>query len=199
MRAILIVLGALAFSFGSPCWAQSGHSTGPESQEESSGQVPPALPPLKDIERAAADEYGHVHFHTHHLGAFIGGSRLKAQNGFTVGGEYEYRLHKLLGLGFEAEYAGGDLRETVAVFPVFFHPGAGLKLAAGPGFERAPEEMGEAELQSAGRKETNFLFRVSILYDFPAGERFTISPSLSLDFVNGRQVWVYGVSLGVGF
>ncbi len=183
-----------------PLFAQRAHAGGSEAPaQEPSAQELPRVPTPPGIETAEEDEYGHVHFHEHHLGLFIGGSRLKQEDGFTVGGEYEYRLHQLLGLGFEAEYAGGDLRETVAVFPVFFHPGAGLKLAAGPGFERATEEVTGPEANTAGEKRTNFLFRVSILYDFPVKERCIISPGLSLDFVNGRQVWVYGVTFGVGF
>ncbi len=200
MRATLLVPTALLFSLGSPLLAQSGHSSGSGSQvQRGSEQPPPPLPPLKDIERAAEDESGHIHYHKHHAALFVGGSHFKEEDGFTVGGDYEYRLHRLLGLGFEGEYAGGDLRETVVVFPVFFHPGAGLKLAAGPGFERAKEEAAGSELRAAEETRTNFLFRVSILYDFLVKERFTITPNVSLDFVNGRQVWVYGVSFGVGF
>ncbi len=199
MRVSRIVPIFLLLLTGSFLPAQSGHSSGGEAEVRAAQEPPPALPPLRDIERAEDDEYGHVHYHTHHLGLFLGGSRLQDRNGFTVGGEYEYRVHRLLGLGFEAEYAGGGLRETVAVFPVFFHPGAGLKLAAGPGFERAKEEVAEPEPRTREETATNFLFRVTVLYDFPVKERFTVTPNVSLDFVNGRQIWVYGISFGVGF
>ena len=40
--------------------------------------------------------------------------------------------------------------------------------------------------------------RVGLLYDFEVG-RFTISPVLEFDLVDGEEIPVYGVSIGKGF
>jgi len=141
-------------------------------------------------------------FHRNHLGVFLGGTTLQEQSGFTLGGDYERRFHRNLGVGIQAEHAFGTVKDTVVVFPVFFHPGTnGLRLAAGPGFSRENEEEPgrEGGVSPGTRKVTEFLWRFQILYDFEVGERVTITPNIALDFVNGRQFFVYGVTLGTGF
>ena len=35
--------------------------------------------------------------------------------------------------------------------------------------------------------------------EFEMGKGFTIAPNVALDFVNGTQVWAFGVSFGYGF
>lgn len=142
----------------------------------------------------AEDEYGHVHVSRNQASLFLGGSRLDEGNGFGVGGRYEFRFHKLLGAGVEGEYVSADWRDVAVVFPVHFHPGAGLRVSAGPGFER-----GRKTLDAAAEKTTEFLWRFGVSYDVVTNQRLMLTPSLSVDFVNGRRVWTYGVSFGVGF
>jgi len=60
-------------------------------------------------------------------------------NLFTLGGEYEYRIHRLFGIGGTVEYITRE-RNWLFVFAAVVHPYRGLKLLAGPGFERRHEE-----------------------------------------------------------
>lgn len=80
------------------------------------------------------------------------------------------------------------------VVPVVFHPVPRLKLFAGPGFESKPEEW---------ERKTVFLFRVGAGYSIELGGRYSITPTLELDFLaeeDGRaRAFVYGASFGVGF
>jgi hypothetical protein len=176
-----------------------------EHQEQATGPPPHVqMPP--GIERATDDETGHGHhWHKHHAGVLLGGSSLRSETGFTIGGDYEYRFTKYVGLGVQAEHAFGELKETVFAFPVFFHPGGGLRLATGPGFERFTGELPTGtnedvhEEETEHDQETHFLWRMQVLYDFPVGKRYTITPNIAVDFQSGRQVWVYGVTFGVGF
>ena len=46
---------------------------------------------------------------------------------------------------------------------------------------------------------TYFLFRVGLAYDIHLDERFGMAPGVNLDFVNGEEVWVYGLTLTYGF
>jgi hypothetical protein len=175
---------------------ESGHG-----QAEPAGP-PPHVPTPPGIETASADETEHGHWHKHHAGFFAGGSTYKENNGVTVGGDYEFRLTKYFGLGAAVEHAFGSLKETVVAFPVFFHPGAGLRLGMGPGFERYTGDLPEEHAhhgEATHDDKAHFLWRFQALYDFPVGKRFTITPNLALDIQSGRQVFVYGVTFGVGF
>jgi hypothetical protein len=35
--------------------------------------------------------------------------------------------------------------------------------------------------------------------EFQWGNRFTISPNLNIDFVDGERLYVFGAALGIGF
>jgi hypothetical protein len=165
---------------------------------------PPHVPMPQGIETATADETEHGHWHTHHAGFFLGASTFKSDTGFTIGGDYEYRLTKYVGIGGQVEHAFGDLKETVVVFPVFFHPGAGLRFGVGPGFEKYAGELPSPTAdddpgEESHDKDFHFVWRMQILYDFPVTERISLTPSFAIDFQSGRQVYVYGVTLGYGF
>jgi|GEM_PF-846302 len=166
------------------------------------GAVPVVAAAQENQETHPATAAEHHEFHRNHIGVFLGGSTLKEKNGFTLGGDYERRFHKHIGAGLQAEHAFGSVKDTVVVFPVFFHPGlTGLRIATGPGFSREDEEEhGEPEgVSTITKTVTEFLWRVQILYDFEATKRVTITPNLAIDFVNGRQFFVYGVTVGTGF
>ncbi len=145
-------------------------------------------------EHKQAGDHGEEHHdgihHRHHLGAFVGGSHSKGKDGFTVGAEYEFRFHRYVGAGFVGELVGGGFREGIAAFPVFFHPTDRIILAAGIGWER-PAEIDDEH----GRR---ILYRLSFLYKFPV-KPVAIYPNVSVDFVGGTAVFVYGVTVGFGF
>ncbi len=109
---------------------------------------------------------------------------------FTVGAEYEYRFIPKLGVSAAVEWVfESDEREFVFVVPVVYHVAGGLRLLAGPGFERTDE--------------TSFLFRVGVNYAFEFGGRYAVIPALEFDFINGddgtTEAIIYGVNFGVSF
>ena len=152
-----------------------------------------------------ADENEHkihdeTHRHKHHLAVFVGGThaeieeeghggeevvREESEDAFTAGVDYEYRLKSLFGVGGIVEYSGGDLEATVAAGALFIHPIGGLKLILAPGVENKGDE-------------NKFLFRTGVYYDFFFG-KFSVGPTFSVDFVDGEQNLIYGLSFGYGF
>ncbi len=158
---------------------------------------------------AAAGEHEEHDFHRHHLSVFLGATTAdvevhggegdagtQSEGGETsgettreteasIGFDYEYRLNRTWGIGFLFDYVAGDARTSVAGIPVFLHPAGGLKLLAAPGIER---HEGENE----------FLVRLGLGYQFDLG-RWAITPGANVDFVDGDQVYVYGLYIGRGF
>ena len=59
------------------------------------------------------------------------------------------------------------------------------------------DEMDEMDEMHDGNY--HFLWRVQALYNIPVSKRFSIVPHVAVDFQSSRQVWVYGVSLGICF
>ena len=154
-------------------------------------------------------EAGHesgIH-HRHHIGVFVGRTHFEDLNARTFGFDYEYRLHKVVGIGAFFDNAR-DLRESLLGVPVFLHPGANFRLVAGPAIEykkggREPEGH-EPELQSAEseRGHSKLAARVGVMYDFLVG-RFSISPGVFVDFVNESEkvdkLYLFGLTFGWGF
>ena len=46
--------------------------------------------------------------------------------------------------------------------------------------------------------ENEFLFRTGVAYEFEIG-RWSITPQFNVDFVDGEEAYVYGLSFGWGF
>jgi len=185
-----------------PCTAVAGDAQH-GSESSTAGHAASDMPRIPEPQGIELPEEEEHHFHKNHAGVFIGGTTEKEHNGFTLGGDYERRFHRFLGIGISGEHAWGSLKDTVVAFPVFFHPGAGLRIGAGPGFSRqevTEEHEGDhGEIDTETATETEFLWRVQILYDFEVAERVTLTPNVSLDFVPGKQFFVYGVTLGYHF
>jgi len=138
----------------------------------------------------AGDEGGHE-FHRHHVGVFVGGGCRPGDGGdaacgFAAGVDYEFRFSKWVGLGLDAEVATGDLRDAVIAGLVFVHPWKGLLVVAGPG----------AEISSHG---TEYVTRLGAAYQFPIADRFTLAPTFAVDVVNREPVYIYGITVGIGF
>jgi len=142
-------------------------------------------------------------FHRHHVAVFLGATYGVLERGhdedpqaqeegeirntdFSVGVDYEYRILRNLSLGALIDYAPGDLRTTVFAAGAFIRPIGGLMVVAAPGFE-----------SHEGKQHA--LFRLGFGYEFGMADRFSLTPNFNIDFVNGQQVYVYGLSVGVGF
>ena len=108
--------------------------------------------------------------------------------GIALGGEYEFRFQEKWGFGGVIEGLGKDtLRDVVIAVPVSFHPAAGWRLFAGPGYEFT-EQKDKA------------LLRVGIGYEFHLHGHWTLSPEIVADFISGgAQTWLGGIAIGYEF
>lgn len=135
-----------------------------------------------DLDQFAPEEVEKLH----HVEVFLGNTHTEeGVDAFSIGGEYEYRMNPLLGIGVLGEYAFEDVDSWVFGVPLTIHPGAGWQLVAMPGVELEGDE-------------TTFLFRVGVGYEFEL-EQFTIKPEFNADFVDDEVDLVFGASLGFGF
>jgi hypothetical protein len=161
-------------------------------------------------------EEEHEFEHKNELALIVAGTYESSEkdNHFTTGFEYERRLHHRIGGGVVFEYVTG-IDAYLWVFQATYHVKGGFKVFFGPGIEREPrrgsEETGEhgddhAETHE-GEEPTGsqnlFLFRIGAGHSFEIGERYAISPSLALDFVNEEDevatALVYGVTFSIIF
>ncbi len=142
---------------------------------------------------AYAQEHEAAEFHQIHAAVLVGDSHSPHQNGFTFGGDVEFRLVRRLGLGITGEHVNQPFRENVWVFPAVVHPVAGLKLTVGPGIERVFDE------HAPHHTEQHALLRLGASYDIPVRRGWTIDPDVAVDFVDGETVVVYVVALGKEF
>jgi len=137
---------------------------------------------------AAAEESGEAHPDSEHsfrnvTQLFVGGTTEHGESTVAVGISHEYRLHRYLGVGGFAEYAAGSFDKWIFGVPIYVHPWRELRLLVAPGLEH---EHGEQE----------FLLRAGVGYEFELSEHWRLAPEVSVDFVDGEEAVVYGLSLG---
>ena len=145
------------------------------------------------------------HFHKHHMSLFGGMTTNFTQNDnfLTVGLDYEYRLpfaHNKFGVGLGAEYDSGDTKEMLFELLLIYHPVGGLKFVTGPMFAIVEEHVeGNHGTHEEGETttENEFGFRIGCAYDFHVN-KFTISPTVNLDFISQTTAMVYGIAFGFG-
>jgi hypothetical protein len=130
------------------------------------------------------------HSHLNTLGVFLGNTYEDgdhgSENGFSFGLNYERRFSKFLGVGGFYEYAAGDFDKWSVGVPLFIHPYREFRFVLAPGLEH---RHGDDE----------FLFRIGVGYEFQLKERWIISPEFNVDFVDGEDAQVFGISFGIGF
>ena len=143
--------------------------------------------PQAVIAESEHGEHAESHdFHRNVIAAFLGvTSKDRREEAFTFGLEYERRFTPSFGLGVLAERATGDLDFWVYAVPFAYHTGR-WKLYAAPGIEDSDHHGSE------------FLFRIGVEYGFEVG-KFEVSPQFDIDFVDGEEVYVLGVTIGRGF
>jgi len=128
-------------------------------------------------------EHEESHRHRHRLELFIGNTHEEGEDNFTSGLIYEYRLKQILGIGAFVEFS--EKRFEKFGFPLFIHPYKGLRFVVAPGLVYEDEE-------------DKFLFRTGVAYEFEFG-RWSITPEFDIDFIDGDEALVFGVSFGWGF
>lgn len=136
---------------------------------------------------------------------------------FSWGFDYKRKVSGRSAAGAFFDYAGGDLRNTVlgGLFFWWPFPEVPFQIFGGPGVEfhdgrnqdgdDSDEGNGHAFKSEGGghdgtdANETYFLVRVGVGYDFHIGSSYGIVPTVMLDFVNGEEVWVYGLAFTYGW
>jgi hypothetical protein len=144
---------------------------------------------------ASADEEADHHEYPHHHAALFVGYGIERdkkgheENASAYGLEYEIQLSNKWGVGFDYEkLSTSDAhRSWVAVVPISYHLSEKWRLFAGPGKE-------------SGDKEDRLLARFGVAYEIPFHERWTASPEVLVDFIEGgATTFVIGVAIGYGF
>jgi hypothetical protein len=145
-------------------------------------------PAYADEEKHGQKQTSH-HYHRHLLELFLGGTYEDgdhgSKNGFASGLVYEYRINELLGTGGFIKYAGESIDAWTGGIPLFIHPYKGFRFTLAPGLEYK-------------HHETEFLFRVGAGYEFVISPKWAITPEINVDFVNGEELYVFGLSFGIG-
>lgn len=111
-------------------------------------------------------------------------SEQRREAGLAIGIEYERRLNKSFGIGLVAEHTFGDFNFWVYAVPFAYHTGR-WKFYIAPGIED-------------GDHGSESLLRIGGEYAYEVGG-WEVSPQLDWDFVDGEQVFVFGVVFGKGF
>jgi hypothetical protein len=127
----------------------------------------------------------------HSVELFLGGSSRFTEeedtaSGFSYGLGYEFRFMRTLGIGLTGEGTTGSLRDGLLIVPFYLHPWRGLRVEAAPGAEFSSEP-------------TEFVLRIGLAYEFEIWKQLSLSPEYNVDFVQGEQTMVYGISIGWGF
>jgi len=140
-----------------------------------------------------------VEFHEnkrHHISVISGGTTIfdTDETAFTLGLDYEYRINRLLGVGFVVEQAFGNIDSTTILAVTDIHLWRGLALQIGPGIEILDEETAFGGEESA----TNFVARFGALYEVEFEGGYTLSPQIHYD-ASKEDALVFGVSLGLAF
>lgn len=136
---------------------------------------------------AQAETGTHEDEHAHHkneIAGFVGLTHEGRDDGLSLGVEYERRVTEAFGIGALAERTSGDFDYWVFAVPLTLHVDR-WKFAIAPGIEKTDEHEHEMARLTAG-------------YEFDLGEAIA-TPSFSIDFVDGEEVYVLGVAIGFGF
>jgi hypothetical protein len=130
-----------------------------------------------------------------HIAAIIGyGQKSGATDGPTGGKqaliygiEYQYRVHDRLSLGVFYEQSSGDFDAESFGIPAWVSLTDQLKLLLAVGSERKLFE-----------EDDEVLYRVGLGYDIEF-ENVTVAPAGWVDFVNGKEIYFLGFTIGTGF
>lgn len=121
----------------------------------------------------------------------------------TWGLEYGCRVAPQWVVGGLIDFAGGDQRNPVIAPMVMRKPIGGLVVLAAPGVEvhngrgQVEHHLPKADAAAVDEDETYFVFRLGAAHYFRVGSRDGIGPAINLAFVDGHEVWVYGVNFEV--
>ena len=132
----------------------------------------------------------------HVVAAFVGVTDTDYSNESTYGLEYEYRFNNAWGVGGVWERtpdghsdSNGLKKDTsVKVISAYWHKDY-FRLGLGVGQEKVHGE----------HSHTEDLIRASAAYDFHLTPNLGIAPSVAIDRVDGKNVYVYGAAITYAF
>lgn len=143
-----------------------------------------------------------AHFHYNHFAVFAGASSLfeREETHFTFGADYirYFSPECDFAVGIYSEAIFAHHTEWVFGSVLIYAPTKNLRIRSGPGIELIQEEVHSDCDCNSTKTEVEFLIRIGTLYDFHLG-RFSISPSLDIDFLRSTTTLVWGVNFGMGF
>lgn len=176
LRTILILM--LILNLGTKLSAQEHHEEHSNAHESSS------------------------HIHKHHIGVFNGATTNTSHNitSYTIGGDYEFRFNKKIGLTALGEYVGGDANEIVLGIGAMYHLPVGIKFTLAPMVIVTKEDHSEVHQTLASEsedRERTFAIRIGVAYDFYLGD-FTVGPVFNAD-LGDASAFNYGIAIGYGF
>lgn len=141
----------------------------------------------------ATEGHGGELHHRNHLALFIGATEAEEHHGekddpdFTLGIDYSRRLSPLFGVGGLFEVVVEGKREFVLGAIGLLHPYGGLKIYAGPCYQKIREGS-----------QDKVIFRVGVTWDIEVG-KYSIGPSVIYDLSDDQNFLVLGVAIGRGF
>ena len=142
----------------------------------------------------ASEESGHHKLPHHNMALFVGGGLERddhghEEDGTALGIKYDMQFHEKwsIGAAIERLSGSGQHRSWVAVVPVSVHATEKWRIFAGPGFE-------------SNEVKDKFLMRVGLAYEYSIHERWSVSPEVMVDFIEGgAKTYVLGFAVGYGF
>jgi len=115
----------------------------------------------------------------HFTELFVGITHDEGDNEASLGLTYERKFGQF-GTGFVAEITKSELRDSVLILPLFWHPVEPWRVLVGVGAEYSEGEPA-------------FLTRVGGSYEIEFSG-WSLSPEVNVDFVDDRVVLVFGAS-----
>ena len=132
----------------------------------------------------------------HHLNSvsvFLGvAGEGRRERAGSVGLEYERRLGERWFIAPALEHAFGDLDFSIVTLSVGYRFNR-WAIFAGPGIEWSESTHGDGS-----GTQSEFLIRTGVLCEFEVGELIVV-PHAMVDIVDGEEVGVVGVTVGVSF
>ncbi len=130
-----------------------------------------------------------------HIAAILGYAAKSGSTDGPTGGkhaviygiEYQYRIHDRFSLGLFYEQSSGDFDAESFGIPASIFVTEEFKILLAVGSERKLFE-----------EDDEIFYRLGLGYDIEL-ERVTVSPSGWVDFVNGKEIYFLGLTVGFGF
>ncbi|MBI2682384.1 MAG: hypothetical protein HYX26_04070 [Acidobacteriales bacterium] len=116
------------------------------------------------------------------VAVFVGGTSSEERQRFTLGIDYERRLHKYLGVVGLIDVAFGNGTSAVAGAGLGIHPAGELRILLAPAAEITDHE-------------TVFVFRTGASYAIHIKNDLALAPTINFDVNREHTAVVYGFSL----